>query len=63
MPIVACFLRDSASNDDTASMITGEGYEGARTRQPPTAHTKEKNSVGQGGYVLCHPDLHLDCCC
>jgi hypothetical protein len=29
----------SAGSDDTASMIKGGGYLGARTRQPPTAQT------------------------
>ena len=27
--------KDSAGSDDTASMIKGGGYLGARTRQPP----------------------------
>ena len=31
--------KDSAGSDDTASMIKGGGYLGARTRQPPTAQT------------------------
>ena len=34
--------KDSAGSDDTASMIKGGGYLGARTRQPPTAQTHEK---------------------
>jgi hypothetical protein len=34
--------KDSAGSDDTASMIRGGGYLGARTRQPPTAQTIKK---------------------
>ena len=34
--------KDSAGSDDKASMIKGEGYLGARTRQPPTAQTIER---------------------
>jgi hypothetical protein len=34
--------KDSAGSDDTASMIKGGGYLGARTRQPPTAQTIKK---------------------
>ena len=44
--------KDSAGSDDTASMIKGGGYLGARTRQPPTAQTnKLESNVGQGGCV------------
>jgi hypothetical protein len=32
----------TAGSDDTASMIEGGGYIGARTRQPPTAQTVRK---------------------
>ena len=35
--------KDSAGSDDTASMIKGGGYIGARTRQPPTAQTNKRN--------------------
>jgi len=35
--------KDSAGSDDTASMIKGRGYLGARTRQPPTAQTIKRN--------------------
>jgi hypothetical protein len=35
--------KDSAGSDDTASMIKGGGYLGARTRQPPTAQTIRMN--------------------
>ena len=31
--------KDFAGSGDTASMIKGEGYLGARTRQPPTTQT------------------------
>jgi hypothetical protein len=31
--------QNGAVCDDTASMIKGGGYLGARTRQPPTAHS------------------------
>jgi len=31
--------KDSVGSGDTASMIKGGGYIGARTRQPPTAQT------------------------
>jgi hypothetical protein len=34
--------KDSAGSDDKASMIKGEGYLGARTRQPPTAQIPKK---------------------
>ena len=34
--------KDSAGSGDTASIIKGGGYLGARTRQPPTAQTIEK---------------------
>jgi hypothetical protein len=33
--------KDSAGCGDTANMIKGGGYLGARTRQPPTAKQKE----------------------
>ena len=53
-----------AGSDGTASLSKGGGYVVARSRQPPPAQTYErKNSVGQGGCVPWHPDLHLDCCC
>jgi hypothetical protein len=35
--------KDSAGSGDTASMIKGGGYLGARTRQPPTAQTFKKD--------------------
>jgi hypothetical protein len=46
--------KDSAGSDDTASLIEGEGYVGARTRQPPTAksHKRRTISVGQGGPMV-----------
>ena len=34
--------KNYAGSDDTASMIMGGGYVGARTRQPPTAQTIQK---------------------
>jgi hypothetical protein len=34
--------KDFAGSDDTASMIKGGGYIGARTRQPPTAQNIKK---------------------
>jgi hypothetical protein len=37
--------KDSAGSDDTASMIKGGGYIGARTRQPPTVQTIEKDLI------------------
>jgi len=37
--------KDSTGSDDTASMIKGGGYVGARTRQPPTAQTHERNKL------------------
>jgi hypothetical protein len=43
--------KDSAGSGDTASMIKGGDYLGARTRQPPPTQTTKRNSVGQGGYV------------
>ena len=44
--------KDSAGCDNTASLIKGGGYLGARTRQPPTAQTnKLESNVGQGGCV------------
>jgi hypothetical protein len=45
--------KDSAGSDDTASMIKGGGYIGARTRQTPTAQKiKKEINVGQGDCVL-----------
>jgi hypothetical protein len=41
--------KDSAGSDDTASMIKGEGYLGARTRQPPTAQTIRKKLMWTRG--------------
>ena len=35
--------KGSAGSDDTASMIKGGGYIGARTRQPPTPQTIKRN--------------------
>ena len=45
--------KDSAGSDDTASMIKGGGYLGARTRQPPTTQTVKMKImwVRQGGWV------------
>ena len=43
--------KDSAGSDDTASMIKGGGYLGARTRQPPTALTIKKKSMWVRGVV------------
>jgi hypothetical protein len=44
--------KDSAGSDDTASMIKGGGYLGARTRQQPTPRKQLKGiHVGQGGCV------------
>jgi hypothetical protein len=34
--------KNSAGSDDTASMIKGGGYLGARTRQPPRATIETK---------------------
>ena len=39
--------KDSAGSDDTASMIKGGGYLGARTRQK----IQKEINVGQGGCV------------
>jgi hypothetical protein len=36
---------DSAGSDDTASMMKGGVYLGARTRQPPTVQTNKKKLV------------------
>ena len=56
--------KDSAGSDDTASMIKGGGYIGARTRQPPTAQTNKKKLMWVRG-VVCrsHPDPNLNSCC
>jgi len=40
--LTAMKRKDSAGSDDTASMIMGGGYLGARTRQSPTAQTIQK---------------------
>ena len=45
--------KDSAGSDDTASMIKGGGYLGARTRQPPTAQTIIKKSMMWVRGVVC----------
>jgi len=47
--------QDSAGSDDTASMIKGGGYLGARTRQPPTAQTIKKKLCGSGGLCAVAP--------
>ena len=57
--VVICFVgrdvtkkrKDSAGSDDTASMIKGGGYLGARTRQPPTAQTITKKLMWVRGVV------------
>jgi 5-enolpyruvylshikimate-3-phosphate synthase len=41
-------IKDSAGSGDTASMIKGGGYLGARTRP---AHNQKEISVGHGGCV------------
>jgi len=43
--------KDSAGSDDTAGMIKGGGYIGARTRQPPTAQTVRKKLMWVRGFV------------
>jgi uncharacterized membrane protein len=43
--------KDPAGSDDTASMIKGGGYLGARTRQPPTAQTIRKILMWVRGVV------------
>ena len=43
--------KNSAGSDDTASMIKGGGYLGARTRQPPTAQTITKKLMWIRGVV------------
>ena len=43
--------KDSAGSDDTASMIKGGGYIGARTRQPPTTQTIKKKLMWVTGVV------------
>ena len=43
--------KDSAGSDDTASMIKGGGYLGARTRQPPTVQTNKKKLMWVRGVV------------
>jgi hypothetical protein len=45
--------KDSAGSDDTASMINGGGYLGARTRQPPTAQTIVKKKLIWVRGVVC----------
>ena len=45
--------KDSAGSGDTASIIKGGGYIGARTRQPPTAQTIRKRLMWVRG-VVCH---------
>jgi hypothetical protein len=44
--------KDSAGSDDTASMIKGGGYVGARTRQPSTHANITKLMWVRG--VVCH---------
>jgi len=56
--------KNSAASDDTASMINGGGYLGARTRQPPTAQSIRKKLMWVRGVVCLAPtDPILDCCC
>jgi hypothetical protein len=43
--------KDSASSDDTASVIKGGGYIGARTRQPPNRATIKKKLMWVRGVV------------
>ena len=43
--------KNSAGSDDTASMIKGGGYLGARTRQPHTAQTNKKKLIWIRGVV------------
>jgi hypothetical protein len=43
--------KDSAGSDDTASMIKGGGYIGARTRQLPIAQTNKQKSMWARGFV------------
>jgi hypothetical protein len=43
--------KDSAGSDDTASMIKGGGYLGARTRQLPTAQANKKKLMWVRGVV------------
>ena len=43
--------KDSAGSDDTASMIKAGGYLGARTRQPSTTQTIEKEFLWVRGIV------------
>jgi hypothetical protein len=43
--------KHSAGSDDTASMIKGGGYLGARTRQPFTAQTVKKKLMWVRGIV------------
>ena len=43
--------KDPAGSDNTASMIKGGGYLGARTRHPPTAQTTKKILVWVRGVV------------
>ena len=43
--------KDSVGSNDTASMIKGGGYLGARTRQPPTAQTIIKKLMWVRGVV------------
>ena len=52
MQVIKKRKKYSAGSGDTASMIKGGGYFGARTRQPPTVQIiKIKINVGQGGCV------------
>ena len=44
--------KDSAGSDDTASMIKAGGYLGARTRQPSTTQTIEKEFLWVRGIVF-----------
>jgi len=43
--------KNSAGSDDTASMIKGGSYLGARTRQPHTAQTNKKKLIWIRGVV------------
>jgi len=45
--------KDSAGSDDTASMIKGGGYLGARTRQP--RKQLKRNERGSGGLCAIAP--------
>jgi len=53
-----CSPKQNAGSDDTASMIKGGGYVGARTRQPPTVQTHKLKLVWVRGVVCCGTQTH-----